>query len=155
MDTPDYKTWFDGYADALTRSLSGDVEVERIRGFYAETVLALAQNGSVVPATPSDQAFATMLKTMYGFYAAIGTRRMTVDRVEVDALAPGHDRVRVFFRGEYRKPDGGPLTIPFDVLYLTQRRETGPVVFAFFAGDEMALFRKHGLVDEKGEPVAA
>lgn len=155
MDTPDYKAWFDGYADALTRSLSGVVEVDRIRGFYAETVLALGQDGTVVPATPADDAFAAMLKKMYGFYAAIGTIRMSVDRVEVDTVTPGHDRVRVFFRGDYRKPDGSPLTIPFDVIYLTQRRETGPVVFAFFAGDEMALFREHGLLDEKGEPVAA
>ncbi len=45
-----------------------------------------------------------------------------------------------------------PLSIEFDVVYMLQRREGGPKIFAFVAGDEMALYRQYGLVDEEGKP---
>lgn len=152
MDTPDYEAWFRSYTDAYTRSLDGDVEVDTIRGFFAETVLALGVDGSLNPANTTDTAFADMLVQMYAFYRAIGTRRMSVDRVEVSPLYDNHDRVRVFYRADYQKPDGGAVTIPFDLVYLVQRRRTGPAIFAFIAGDEMAEYRRHGLVDADGRP---
>ena len=152
MDTPDYEAWFRSYTDAYTRSLDGDVEVDTIRGFFAETVLALGVDGSLNPANTTDTAFADMLLQRYAFYRAIGTRRMSVDRVEVSPLYDNHDRVRVFYRADYQKPDGGAVTIPFDLVYLVQRRRTGPAIFAFIAGDEMAEYRRHGLVDADGRP---
>jgi hypothetical protein len=150
--SPDYDAWFRSYADAYTRSLGGHVEVETICGFFAETVLALGVDGSVNPATTADKAFGDMLVQMYGFYKAIGTRRMAVERVEVSPLYDNHDRVQVFYRADYDKPDGAAVTIPFDVVYLVQRRKTGPAIFAFIAGDEMALYSRHGLIGEDGAP---
>lgn len=155
MTPPDYDTWFRAYAEAYTRSLDGAVEVETIRGFFAETVLALGVDGTVNPATIADAAFADGLVQMYGFARAIGTRRMTVERVEVSPLYDNHDRVRVFYKADYRKPDGTALTIPFDLVYLVQRRAAGPAIFAFIAGDEMAEYRRHGLVDAAGRPASA
>ena len=152
MDTPDYEAWFGAYAAAYTRSLGGEVEVETIRGFFAETVLALGVDGSLNAASTTDKAFGDMLVQMYAFYTAIGTRRMSVDRVEVSPLYDNHDRVRVFYRADYEKPDGGAVTIPFDLVYLVQRRKTGPAIFAFIAGDEMAEYRRHGLIDADGRP---
>ena len=155
MDTPDYEAWFRAYAEAYTRSLDGEVEVETIRGFFAETVLALGVDGSLNPASTADKAFADMLIQMYAFFRSIGTRRMSVERVEVSPLYDNHDRVQVFYKADYRKPDGTALTIPFDLVYLIQRRKTGPVIFAFIAGDEMAEYRRHGLVDADGRPPSA
>jgi hypothetical protein len=40
-----------------------------------------------------------------------------------------------------------------DVVYMLQRREGGPKIFAFVAGDEMGIYRRYGLVDEQGRPV--
>ena len=45
----------------------------------------------------------------------------------------------------------GPTS--FDVTYMLQRRPDGPRIFGFVAGDEMALYREYGLVDEDGKPV--
>ena len=155
MTAPDYLAWFRAYAEAYTRSLGGDVEVETIRSFFAETVLALGVDGTLNPASTTDKAFADMLVQMYAFYRAIGTRRMSVDRVDASPLYDNHDRVRVFYRAEYEKPDGGAVTIPFDLVYLVQRRKAGPAIFAFIAGDEMAEYRRHGLVDADGRPLSA
>lgn len=153
MTEPDYLDWFRAYADAYTRSLGEEVDVDAIRSFFAETVLGLGVDGSLNPANLADPAFAEGLVQMYGFAKAVGTRRMAVERVEASPLYENHDRVRVFYRADYQKPDGSALSIPFDLVYLVQRRKAGPAIFAFIAGDEMALYRRHGLVDEEGRPV--
>ncbi len=153
METPDYESWFRSYADAYTRSLGDTVEVDVIRGFYAATVLALGVDGSVNAANTAEPGFSDMLVQMYGFYKAVGVRRMAVDRVEVTPLYENHDRVQVFFAADMVKPDGAAITLRFDLVYLVQRRAAGPAIFAFIAGDEMALYREHGLVDEHGQPV--
>ena len=152
MDMPDYTQWFREYAAAYERSLGDRVDVAAIRACFAEGFVAVSLQGPV-QAGLNDDAFARTLQAAYGFYRAIGTRSMSVERVEVSPVCPNHDRVRVFYRAGYRKPDGSPLTIRFDVVYLLQRRGEGPRIYAFIAGDEMALYRQHGLVDDAGRPL--
>jgi hypothetical protein len=77
---------------------------------------------------------------------------MTLLKIEVTPIDAFHDMVRPYFRADYRKKNGDDLSIPFDLAYTLQRREGGPKIFAFIAGDEMALYREHGLVDEEGKP---
>jgi hypothetical protein len=48
-----------------------------------------------------------------------------------------------------------PLSIPVPVSFLMQRRPGGPRIFGFVAGDGMAVYREHGLVDDQGKPVAS
>ena len=100
----------------------------------------------------NNETFEQTLQRGYGFYKAIGTTSMRIDRVEPEVLYENHDRVRVFYSAVYRKRDGTEVSIPFDVLYLLQRRSGGPKIFGFIAGDEMAVYRTHGLVDETGQP---
>jgi len=61
--------------------------------------------------------------------------------------------VRPYFHADYKKKNGEAQPIEFDVVYMLQRREDGPKIFAFVAGDEMAIYREHGLVDDEGRPV--
>lgn len=68
----------------------------------------------------NDEAFEENLRRAYGFYKAIGTTSMKIDRVEPEALYQNHDRVRVLYSAGYRKRDGTEVSIPFDVLYLLQ-----------------------------------
>ena len=58
----------------------------------------------------------------------------------------------MFYSAGYGKQDGMEVSIPFDVCDLIQRRSGGPKIFGFIAGDEMAVYREHGLVDESGQP---
>ena len=150
MPQPDYQAFFDRYAEAYNRSLGDHVDAEGIRSFFAETSLALSTEGGVQPATNAE--LGPLLEKMYAFYKAVGTKRLDIERIAVDEIAEGHDRVEAFYRAEYDK-DGASLTIPFSVTYLVQRRDDGPRIFAFIAGDEQALMREHGLVDDKGQPV--
>jgi len=151
MDMPDYDAFFRTYAQAYERSLGPSVDRQAIRSVFAEHFISAGVNGEVA-AGSNDEIFDTVLLQAYEFYKTIGTRGMKVERVEADVLYDHHDRVRVYYRAEYRKKDGSDLTIPFDVLYLLQRRPGGPKIFAFIAGDEMHLYKQHGLVNDKGEP---
>ncbi|GAA0643978.1 hypothetical protein [Brevundimonas lenta] len=153
MTQPDYDAWFRSYAEAYTRALAGPVEIELIRSFYAETVLALGVDSAFSVANATDTAMNAVMEYLFGFYASIGMHRMDIDHVEVSPLHENHDRIKVFYVGRYTGPDGSPVTIPNEVVYLVQRRAAGPRIFAFIAGDETILFKQHGLIDEDGEPI--
>ena len=148
---PDYEEFFREYAKIYERSLGESVDVAGIRSFFAEAFVSASVGGQVAVGA-NDETFEETLRRGYGFYKAIGTTSMKVDRVEPEALYENHDQVRVFYSAGYRKRDGTEILIPFDVLYLLQRRIGGPKIFGFVAGDEMAVYRKHGLVDETGQP---
>ena len=151
MDLPDYEEFFREYANAYERSLGESVDVATIRSFFAEAFISASVGGQVA-AGANDETFEQTLRKGYGFYKAIGTASMRVDRVEAEPLCENHDRVRVFYSAGYEKRDGTKVSIPFDVLYLLQRRSGGAKIFGFVAGDEMAVYRAHGLVDETGQP---
>ena len=151
MDLPDYQQFFRDYANACERSLGESVDVDAIRNFFAEVFISASISGQVAVGA-NDKTFEQTLRRGYDFYKAIGTTSMKIDRVETEVLYDNHDRVRVFYSACYRKRDGTEVSIPFDVLYLLQRRSGGPKIFGFVAGDEMAVYRAHGLVDETGQP---
>jgi hypothetical protein len=152
MEMPDYAQFFRGYAAAYERSLGEHVEVEAIRGHFADGFVAASLDGNSAVAGANDDAFVRTMREGYAFYKAIGTQSMEVDRVAAEPLCENHDRVRVSYRAAYRKADGTFVTIPFDVVYLLQRRAGGPKIFGFITGDEMAVYRRHGLVDDAGKP---
>jgi hypothetical protein len=154
MDAPDYETFFREYAAAYQRSLGETVDVNTIRSFFAEAFVSAGVGGEVA-AGSNDETFAETLEKGFAFYKAIGTVKMAVDHVQAEALYENHDRVRVFYVADYRKKDGTELSIPFDLMYLLQRRSDGPKIFGFIAGDEMGLYRRYGLVNDRGEPVQA
>ena len=151
MDAPNYEAFFSDYVHAYERSLGERVDTKAIRGFFVESFLSASVAGQV-SAGANDDAFEKTLQQAYVFYRAIGTVSMQLERVEAEPLYENHDRVRVFYRAGYRKHDGTQPSISFDVMYLVQRRPGGPKIFGFIAGDEMAVYRQHGLVNERGEP---
>lgn len=151
MDLPDYEAFFRAYTQAYERSLVESVDVAAIRGFFAEAFVGAGVSGHVA-AGANDDSFEATLRKGFAFYKAIGTTSMQVERVESQPLYENHDRVRVFYRAGYRRKDGSEVSIPFDLVYLLQRRSGGPKIFGFIAGDEMAAYKAHGLVDESGQP---
>lgn len=145
MSSPDYESLFRDYAAAYQRSLGEVVDSQAIRAFFAEVFMAVSTTGSVKSANNDDE-FKQTLEKGFAFVKSIGTQSMAVERVEVQALCEAHDSVRVFYHAGYRRADGHKLDIQFDVTYLLQRREEEAKIFAFIAGDEMALYKQHGLI---------
>lgn len=152
MDKPDYEAFFRNYADVFNRSAAGTVDTKAIRASYAEYIVS-AGAGEAVQGGANDEKYAEILKQGAQFYTAIGLKGMTVTKVETTRIDAGHDMVRPYFRADYDRKDGASVSIDFDVVYMMQRRKDGPKIFAFVAGDEMALYREKGLVDADGKPV--
>lgn len=150
MRQPDYEAFFSNYVDVFNRSMTDGSDVDAIRASYAEYFVSAG--GGAVQGGANDERYGEVLRQGAGFYKAIGLTGMTLLKVEVTSIDAGHDMVRPYFRADYRKKRGEDLSIPFDLVYMLQRREGGPKIFAFIAGDEMALYREHGLVDEEGKP---
>lgn len=140
---PDLDAFFRAYAEAFNRALDGEPAFDAIMAAFAESFIG-AGPGAVNAGSNGDQ-FRAVLEQGYAFYRQIGTKRMSVRRVEVTPIDAEHNMARVFWRADYEK-DGREIAIDFEVTYLLQTREEGPKIFAFIAGDEMALYRQYGLV---------
>ena len=72
---------------------------------------------------------------------------MSVRRVDVTPIDDRHHMAKVHYRADYQKTNGEPVSIDFDVTYILQTRDGRSRIFAFVAGDEMGIYRQHGLVD--------
>ncbi len=151
MQPPDYEAFFRNYVAVFNRSLRHDIDADAIRASYAEYFVSAGVGGAVRGAA-NDEKYAEVLRQGAGFYEAIDLQGMTLLKVEATPIDAGHDMVRPYFRADYRRKDGETLSIEFDVVYMLQQREGGPKIFAFVSGDEMGLYRRHGLVDEEGKP---
>jgi hypothetical protein len=151
MNAPDYREFFERYVDVFNRVLDGDAPPEQVRASYAEHFVS-ASAGGVVQGGANDERYAQVLRDGAEFYRLIGTQRMHLRGVEAMPIDDQHDLVRVRMKSDYERRDGHRFSLEFAVAYLLQRREAGPRIFAFVAGDEMALYREHGLVDEQGRP---
>jgi hypothetical protein len=151
MQQPDYEAFFRNYVDVFNRSMKDGVDADAILANYAEYIVS-AGVGGAVQGGANDGKYAEALRQGAGFYQAIGLQGMRLEKVEVTEIDAGHDMVRPYFHADYKKKNGEAVPIEFDVVYMLQRREGGPKIFAFVAGDERGMYRQHGLVDEHGKP---
>jgi hypothetical protein len=148
----DLERFFRDYADSYTRALGDPADIQRLRACFADCYVAAGPEGVICG--QNDAVFGLALERGYGFYRSIRARAMAFVRVEVTPIDDGHAMARVCYRGDYRRPTGEPLTIESEVTYLLQTAGGTPKIFAVVAGDEMGVYRRHGLVDEDGQAVA-
>ncbi len=146
----DLQSFFRDYADAYNQALGDAPDLDRIRRYFTDCFVAAGPDG--VMCGHNDDSFARTLQLGYGFYRAIHTRRMNFVRVVATPIDAGHAMARVFYRADYT-PEAGEFSIEFDVTYMLQVGGDRPRIFAFIAGDEMGLYRRHGLIDEAGDPL--
>lgn len=138
--------FFQSYVDAFNRSLGERVDVEGIRAHFSPCFVAAGPRG--VNCGQNDEAFVETLQQGYAFYTSIGTKAMAVLGISSTPVDDGHQMAKVAYRATYEKPSGETVEIDFAVTYLLAARGETFEIFAFVAGDEMALYREHGLVPE-------
>jgi hypothetical protein len=138
--------FFESYANLYNRALAGEDVFDEIMARFSPQFIAAGPEG--VATGKQDGAFRRTLEKGYRFYRDIGTRKMTAKRVEVTPIDARHSMAKVFYCADYEKSDGSPLRIEFDVTYFLDTTTVRPKIFGFVAGDEMALYREHGLIPE-------
>ena len=138
--------FFESYANLYNRALAGEDVFEEIMNRFAPQFIAAGPQG--VSTGKQGPAFRRMLEKGYRFYREIGTQKMTAKRVEVTPIDAGHSMAKVFYAADYVKPDGSPLRLDFDLVYFLDTSTLKPKIFGFVAGDEMGLYKQHGLILE-------
>ena len=141
--------FFQGYVDAFNRSLGGEVDVAGIRAHFSDCFVGAGPRG--VQCGQNDDSFTEALHQGYAFYKDIGTKAMAVRGVTTTPIDETHQMARVAYRATYAKPSGEDVAIDFTVTYLLASRGESYEIFAFIAGDEMALYREHGLLPATAE----
>jgi len=141
--------FFESYANLYNRALAGENVFGEIASRFSPRFIAAGPDG--VSTGKHGAAFRRLLAKGYAFYRQIGTRKMTAKRVETTRIDANHVIAKVFYCAEYRKPDGSDLKLEFDVTYFLDVSTTKPKIFGFVAGDEMGLYKQHGLLPAKNE----
>ena len=142
----DFDIFFRDYSDLFNRALAGQLVLDEIRAVFTESFIAAGPTG--VNCGRNDAGFTETLEDGYAFYRQIGTKRMSVRQVEPTPIDDAHAMVKVYWQADYEKPGGETVQIDFDVAYLMQTSGARPLIFAFVAGDEMALYRQQGLIPD-------
>jgi hypothetical protein len=138
--------FFQGYVEAFNRSLGASVDVAGIRSHFSPCFVGAGPNG--VQCGQNDDAFADTLQQGYAFYTKIGTKAMTLRGVSSTPIDDAHQMAKVDYRASYEKHSGETVDLDFAVTYMLTTRGDTFEIFAFVAGDEMALYRKHGLLPD-------
>lgn len=141
--------FFESYANLYNRALAGENVFGEIMDRFSPRFIAAGTEG--VSTGKQGAAFRRMLSKGYAFYRSIGTKRMTAKRVETTKIDATHCMAKVFYCAEYRKPDGSEVRLEFDVTYFLDVTTTRPKIFGFVSGDEMGLYRQHGLLPQRPE----
>lgn len=139
--------FFREYVAAFNRSLGETPDYETILAAFAPCFVGAGPTGVVCG--HNDDSFLRILEQGYAFYRSIGTRSMTLLRVDPTPIDANHQMARVFYSSEYERPGGDRVTIDFDVTYMLHIENAVPRIFAYVAGDERALLREHGLIPEE------
>jgi len=145
MPTP-VDRFFREYVNVFNRSLGSEVDVEGIRSHFSDCFVAAGPGG--VKCGENNDDFADTLRQGYAFYQSIGTRAMAVRNVKTTPIDESHHMARVEYRATYDKPSGETVEIDFAVTYFLAAQDQSLTIFGFVAGDEMALYRQHGLLGE-------
>ena len=138
--------FFHSYVEAFNRSLGDAVDVEGIRAHFSDCFVAAGPQGA--RCGENGDELAETLRQGYAFYTSIGTKAMAVRGVTATPIYDTHQMARVDFRASYEKPSGETVEIDFTVTYFLEARNDTFAIFGFVAGDEMALYREHGLLPE-------
>ncbi len=139
--------FFQDYVAAFNRSLGESPDLETVRASF--TSCFVAAGPTEVICGKNDDEFLKILEQGYAFYRSIGTRSMTLLKVDLTPIDANHQMARVFYSSEYERRDGEIVTIDFDVTYMLHIEKDKPQIFAYVTGDELALLREHGLVAEE------
>jgi hypothetical protein len=140
----DFDRYFREYAELYNQALTENTDYQAIMDRFSACFIAAGPEG--VRCGGNDEAFRKTLEQGYAFHKQIGTKRMSMQRCEVTDIDATHHMVRVFYHCDYEK-NGKPIGIDFDLTYLLDSGKGEPKIFGFIAGDEMAAYRKAGLID--------
>src|SRR5690606_13109442 len=107
----------------------------------------IGANPSGVQCGSNDHQLKDSIMKGYEFYKKIGITSMEIVSTEITILDDIHSMTRVHWKSHYNKPDSSSGSIEFENIYFTQSIKDQHKVFAWITGDEQAVLKEHGLID--------
>tara|TARA_B110001454_G_scaffold16145_1_gene14542 strand:+ start:36301 stop:36732 length:432 start_codon:yes stop_codon:yes gene_type:complete len=141
---PDYHVFFATYVDSYNQALTGKLDTDLIRSFFADKFLSAGPE--TVSTGKNGFLFSMLLKKGYAFYKKMGARHLRIKKLAVTAIDYFHDMVKIQYNAEYVKKSGEPFSMDFEVTYFVQHPDDVPKIFGFVAGDEMRMYKEAGLI---------
>lgn len=137
--------FFDAYARRFNEALTGkEPDIEATVNSFAGCFIEASPLG--VNCGKNDESFREAIPKGNAFYKSIGTESMNIESKQVTELDDYHFMVKVRWNSAYRKQDGSPEIIDFDVYYFLQYREEQLKIFAYITGDEQKVLKERGLL---------
>jgi steroid delta-isomerase-like uncharacterized protein len=138
------RAFFERYADRFNRSLEcGKVDAAEVADCFASHFVEASPAG--VHGAKNGLLFRWMIPRGFAHYKKLGTTRMLVSDLTLEALDSDHALAKVHWDSRYIKDDGSRDKIEFDVTYLLHFEGGEPKIFAYITGDEERVLREHGL----------
>lgn len=134
---------FDSYAEIFNAALKGKPDLAALAALYADSFIGAAPAG--VMTGSKGKEFDEAMSAGFDRSRKIGTKSMTVQRVDVENIDPIHVMARVDWRATYETSTGEKL-IDFTNVYLVRLIDDRATVFGWITGDEDAELKKHGIV---------
>lgn len=135
--------FFQGYAEALNRSVGERDGLDAVRAHLADSFVVATPNS--LRCGQDDEITAT-LRQMLDLWRAIGVKEIAI---RVDSTSPideTHVMAKVEFSTSLRRPDGDTLDIDTSPTYVLANLEGAWQIFTFVGPDELGLAREYGLI---------
>lgn len=125
--------FFEAYVESCNGALGESPDFEAARVHFADCFLAVTSQG--VRCGQNDERFLQTLREGYGYFRAVGARRLSLRKVESTPIDPGHVMAKAFFHTDYKDLSGARLSHDFDVTYLVDVTTETPRIFAFILNE--------------------
>ncbi|MFC7377674.1 hypothetical protein [Brevundimonas sp. GCM10030266] len=143
MSSDAVRKLFDSYSEVFNEALKGKPDLAALAALYEDSFIGAVPAG--VMAGSKGKEFDEAMSAGFDRSRKIGTKSMSVQRVEVENIDPIHVMARVDWRATY-ETSTGEKQIDFTNVYLVRVIDNRATVFGWITGDEEAELKKHGIV---------
>lgn len=143
---PRLQRFFERYQRVFTSGLLGDLDIKDAVSLYASDFIAATPAGVV--SGRNDEHLEQMMAKGYERYRATGLKDMRLRAVRMSPIDPHHCVAHVGWTATYAREDHRDTPIDFEVHYLVQILDSEPKVFGWISGDEQAVLKEHGIVQD-------
>lgn len=137
------RQFFADYEKAFEKGIAGKPDVMGTVNSFAHVFVEASPLG-IIGGT-NDNKFRDAIPKGFDFYRKIGTKSMTIEKIDITAIDAYHYQAKVHWKAHYEQTKL-QVDIEFDVIYLLQYLNNKLEIFAYITGDEQAALRNHGLI---------
>lgn len=146
MRNEELQSFFQAYEERINKALADPdhIDARAMSDAYTESFLEAHPGG--IQIFSNDEQFREAQQPAFEHRRRIGTRSMIIMSIRTANFDDQHSAATIRWMAVYeRQSDRSEVKIEFDETYLVQFIDRTPKIFAYIAGDEEALLKKHGL----------